>query len=180
MAASRPDRITAIISQNGNAYEEGLSQGWNPIQAYWREPTEARRAALRDFLAPEATRWQYTHGVADEAQVAPESYTLDSALLARPGNAEIQLATYLSEAGQSTQAIELLQAAANAEPTLDALNALGIAYARSGRHAGIGFITPDDAPGGLQRVGQQGLELHIAHRRRPAVDEKAWRAPAAR
>jgi pimeloyl-ACP methyl ester carboxylesterase len=98
LALAHPERITAIVSQNGNAYEEGLSEGWNPIQAYWREPTEARRAALRDFLAPEATRSQYTYGVADEALIAPESYTLDSALLARPGNAEIQLDLFLDYA----------------------------------------------------------------------------------
>jgi pimeloyl-ACP methyl ester carboxylesterase len=98
LALAHPERITAIVSQNGNAYEEGLSEGWNPIQAYWREPTEARRAALRDFLAPEATRSQYTYGVPDEALVAPESYTLDSALLARPGNAEIQLDLFLDYA----------------------------------------------------------------------------------
>jgi pimeloyl-ACP methyl ester carboxylesterase len=98
LALAHPERITAIVSQNGNAYEEGLSEGWNPIQAYWREPTEARRAALRDFLAPEATRSQYTYGVPDEALVAPESYTLDSTLLARPGNAEIQLDLFLDYA----------------------------------------------------------------------------------
>jgi pimeloyl-ACP methyl ester carboxylesterase len=91
LAVAHPERVTAIISQNGNAYEEGLSQGWNPIQRYWREPTPQNRAALRDFLKPETTKWQYTHGVADELQVAPESYTLDAALLARPGNDEIQL-----------------------------------------------------------------------------------------
>lgn len=98
LALAHPERITGIVSQNGNAYEEGLSEGWNPIQAYWREPTEARRAALRDFLAPDATRWQYTHGVANEALIAPESYTLDSALLARAGNAEIQLDLFLDYA----------------------------------------------------------------------------------
>ena len=91
LALRHPERITAIISQNGNAYEEGLSDGWNPIQAYWREPSEANRAALRAFLSPESTRWQYQHGVADATLIAPESYTLDSALLARPGNDEIQL-----------------------------------------------------------------------------------------
>jgi len=91
LALAHPERVTAIISQNGNAYEEGLSQGWNPIQRYWREPTPESRAALRDFLKPETTKWQYTHGVADESLVAPESYTLDAALLARPGNDEIQL-----------------------------------------------------------------------------------------
>lgn len=98
LALAHPERITAIISQNGNAYEEGLSEGWNPIQTYWKEPTPQNRAALKGFLAPEATRWQYTHGVADASRVAPESYTLDAALLARPGNDEIQLDLFLDYA----------------------------------------------------------------------------------
>jgi pimeloyl-ACP methyl ester carboxylesterase len=98
LALANPKRISAIITQNGNAYEEGLSEGWNPIQAYWREPSEKNRAALREFLTPQATRWQYTHGVADERLVAPESYTLDSALLARPGVDEIQLDLFLDYA----------------------------------------------------------------------------------
>ena len=90
LALAHPERVTAIIPQNGNAYEEGLSQGRNPIQKYWNEPTDANRSALREFLKPEATRLQYVFGVPDGTQVAPESYTLDSALLARPGNDEIQ------------------------------------------------------------------------------------------
>lgn len=98
LALDHPERITAIISQNGNAYQEGLSEGWNPIQNYWKEPTASNRAALRDFLKPEATKWQYTYGVADPSLVAPESYTLDSALLARPGNDEIQLDLFLDYA----------------------------------------------------------------------------------
>jgi len=99
LALKHPDRITAVISQNGNAYVEGLSDGWNPIQNYWREPNEQNRAALRAFLKPEATKWQYTHGVNDESLVAPEAYQLDSALLARPGNDEIQLDLFLDYAG---------------------------------------------------------------------------------
>lgn len=98
LAVAHPERITAIISQNGNAYEEGLSQGWNPIQKYWKDPTPANRNALRDFLTPESTRSQYVYGVQDENQVAPEAYTLDSALLARPGNDEIQLDLFLDYA----------------------------------------------------------------------------------
>ena len=98
LALAYPERITAIISQNGNAYEEGLSEGWNPIQSYWKEPTEDNRNALREFLKPEATKWQYTHGVADASQIAPETYTLDAALLARPGNDEIQLDLFLDYA----------------------------------------------------------------------------------
>ena len=98
LALAHPERITAIISQNGNAYEEGLSQGWNPIQKYWKEPTAANRAGLREFLKPETTKFQYLHGVQDETQVAPETYALDSALLARPGNDEIQLDLFLDYA----------------------------------------------------------------------------------
>jgi len=98
LALAHPEWITAIISQNGNAYEEGLSDGWNPIQKYWKEPNSTNRSALRDFLKPETTRWQYTHGVADESLIAPESYTLDAALLARPGNDEIQLDLFLDYA----------------------------------------------------------------------------------
>ena len=98
LALAHPEQVTAIISQNGNAYEEGLSQGWNPIQKYWRQPTEENRAALREFLTPEATKWQYLHGVQDESLVAPEAYELDSALLARPGNDEIQLDLFLDYA----------------------------------------------------------------------------------
>ena len=98
LALAHPERVTAIISQNGNAYEEGLSQGWNPIQKYWREPTAENRAALRDLLKPEATKSQYLYGVQDVTLVAPESYELDSALLARPGNDEIQLDLFLDYA----------------------------------------------------------------------------------
>lgn len=98
LALAHPERVTAIISQNGNAYEEGLSEGWNPIQKYWKEPTPANRAALREFLLPEATKWQYVHGVSDESLVAPEAYQLDSALLGRPGNDEVQLDLFLDYA----------------------------------------------------------------------------------
>jgi len=98
MALAHPERVQAIISQNGNAYEEGLSEGWNPIQKYWKEPTAENRAALREFLKSEATKWQYLYGVRDATLVAPEAYELDSALLARPGNDEIQLDLFLDYA----------------------------------------------------------------------------------
>ncbi|MDP9008988.1 MAG: alpha/beta hydrolase [Pseudomonadota bacterium] len=97
LAAAHPERITAIISQNGNAYEEGLSTGWNPIQKYWREPTPGNRAALRELLTPNSVKWQYVQG-ANAALIEPESYTLDSALLARPGNDDIQLDLFLDYA----------------------------------------------------------------------------------
>lgn len=97
LAIRHPERITAIVSQNGNAYEEGLSAGWNPIQQYWQSPTAENRAALKAFLSPESVKWQYTHGT-DESRVAPESYALDSALLARPGNDDIQLDLFLDYA----------------------------------------------------------------------------------
>ena len=80
LAVKHPDRITAIISQNGNAYEEGLSEGWNPIRAYWQDASPANREALRAFLAPETTVWQYTHGVPDPTAVSPDGYSLDNYL----------------------------------------------------------------------------------------------------
>ena len=91
MAIRHPERISAIISQNGNAYEEGLSDGWNPIRAYWQDASEANRNALRSFLAPETTIWQYTHGVSDTASVSPDGYSLDNFYLTRPGAHEVQL-----------------------------------------------------------------------------------------
>jgi pimeloyl-ACP methyl ester carboxylesterase len=91
LALRRPERITAIISQNGNAYVEGLSEGWSPIRAYWEDTSDANRAALRTMLTPQTTYWQYTHGVTDPTRVSPDGYTLDDYYLAREGNAEIQL-----------------------------------------------------------------------------------------
>jgi pimeloyl-ACP methyl ester carboxylesterase len=91
IAAKHPERITAIISQNGNAYVEGLSDGWNPIRAYWENASEANRKKLRDFLAPQTTVWQYTHGVPDTSLVSPDGYSLDNFYLARPGADEVQL-----------------------------------------------------------------------------------------
>jgi pimeloyl-ACP methyl ester carboxylesterase len=91
LAVKHPDRITGIISQNGNAYAEGLSEGWNPIRSYWQDPSEANRSALRAFLKPESTIWQYTHGVPDPTKVSPDGYSLDNHYLARPGMDELQL-----------------------------------------------------------------------------------------
>ena len=91
IALKHPERISAIVSQNGNAYEEGLSEGWNPIRAYWENSSQANRDALRAFLKPETTVWQYTHGVSDPTRVSPDGYSLDSFYLARPGADEPQL-----------------------------------------------------------------------------------------
>jgi pimeloyl-ACP methyl ester carboxylesterase len=91
IALKRPERITAIVSQNGNAYEEGLSEAWNPIRTYWHEPNQANRDALRSFLSPETTLFQYTHGVADPSAVSPDGRSLDDHYLARPGAHEAQL-----------------------------------------------------------------------------------------
>jgi pimeloyl-ACP methyl ester carboxylesterase len=99
LAVAQPERVTAIVSQNGNAYEEGLGDAWDPIRRYWATPSAENRQALRRaVLTLEGTRWQYTHGVANPEMVAPESYTLDQALLERPGNTEIQLDLFLDYA----------------------------------------------------------------------------------
>ncbi|CAD6517858.1 Haloalkane dehalogenase [Paraburkholderia hiiakae] len=91
LALAHPERITAIISQNGNAYEEGLSDGWNPIRAYWQDPSPTNRDALRAMLTRETTHWQYTHGVPDASAVSPDGYSLDDYYMSRPGAHEIQL-----------------------------------------------------------------------------------------
>jgi pimeloyl-ACP methyl ester carboxylesterase len=91
LAVKHPERITAIISQNGNAYLEGLSEGWNPIRAYWQDNSPANREALRQFLAPDTTYWQYTHGVPDATAVSPDGYSLDNFYLSRSGVADVQL-----------------------------------------------------------------------------------------
>jgi pimeloyl-ACP methyl ester carboxylesterase len=91
VALQMPDRISAIISQNGNAYEEGLSSGWDPIRAYWQDASQKNRDALRVFLKPETTTFQYTHGVPNPSVVSPDGRSLDDFYLARPNADEVQL-----------------------------------------------------------------------------------------
>jgi pimeloyl-ACP methyl ester carboxylesterase len=98
LAMAHPERVRAIVSQNGNAYEEGLGDAWAPIQRYWREPTEENRDAIRKALNAEGIRREYHSGIPDSYDLAPEGYTLDAALLARPGNVEIQLDLFLDYA----------------------------------------------------------------------------------
>ena len=91
LAVAHPDRVTAIISQNGNAYEEGLGESWAPIQKYWHEPIQQNRDALHEFPTPASIKWQYLEGVADQSLVSPDGYTLEGLQISKPGNAEIQL-----------------------------------------------------------------------------------------
>ncbi|OON38072.1 alpha/beta hydrolase [Izhakiella australiensis] len=91
LALAHPERITGIVSQNGNAYEEGLAEGWDPIQRYWREPTDSNRQAIRQLLTPASFRWQYEHGVADTSVISPDGSELDIWFMQRPGADEIQL-----------------------------------------------------------------------------------------
>ena len=98
LAMAHPERVTAVVSQNGNAYEVGLGSAWAPIQQYWRVPNAEHRDRLRQALSPAAIRSQYTDGVINPERVSPEGYTLDAALMARPGNADIQLDLFLDYA----------------------------------------------------------------------------------
>ncbi|GAA4914986.1 alpha/beta hydrolase [Mucilaginibacter defluvii] len=91
LAMANPEKVTGIISQNGNAYEEGLSKEWGPIQKYWRDSSQANRVALNDFVSEKATWFQYHQGVKDTSLISPEAYTLDQHFLDRKGNIEIQL-----------------------------------------------------------------------------------------
>ena len=98
LALMAPERVTAIISQNGNAYEQGLGHAWQPIQRYWREPTPEHRNALRAGLTLDGMRHEYSVGIPDPTLIRPEGYTLDAALMSRPGNVEIQLDLFLDYA----------------------------------------------------------------------------------
>jgi pimeloyl-ACP methyl ester carboxylesterase len=98
LATRHPERITAIISQNGNAYEEGLSDAWSPVQAYWKDASKVNREAIRMLVEPQTTIWQYTHGVPDTTRVSPDGYGLDNYYLTRPGADEIQLDLFLDYA----------------------------------------------------------------------------------
>jgi pimeloyl-ACP methyl ester carboxylesterase len=91
IALRNPVRVTGLIVQNGNAYEEGLKEFWDPIKKYWAEDSKANREALRKLFTPEMTKFQYTDGVADVSRVAPDNWVYDQALLDRPGNTDIQL-----------------------------------------------------------------------------------------
>jgi pimeloyl-ACP methyl ester carboxylesterase len=91
LAVKHPEKIEALIVQNGNAYEEGLGEFWEPLRTYWNEPNEKNKNTLKKFLTLEATRWQYTHGVKNENAISPDNWIHDQLLLDRPGNNEIQL-----------------------------------------------------------------------------------------
>lgn len=92
IASRNPDRVTAIVTQSGNAYMEGFTPFWEPLFAYAKNPSEATEPAVRALLEPAATTWQYTHGVGDRLdRVSPDTWILDQAYLDRPGNKEIQL-----------------------------------------------------------------------------------------
>jgi pimeloyl-ACP methyl ester carboxylesterase len=122
LAVAHPERVTAIVSQNGNAYEEGLSDAWDPIRSYWAKPTTENRNAVRDALLTfEGTRWQYTHGVINPEMIAPESYTLDAALLELPGNKDIQLDLFLDYASNLTLYPVFQKYFSNAKPPLLAI-----------------------------------------------------------
>jgi pimeloyl-ACP methyl ester carboxylesterase len=99
LALKYPERVSALVSQNGNAYEEGLGDAWAPIRQYWAEPTDEHRKTVRDaILHFEGTKFQYVHGVAHPELIEPESYTLDAALLEREGQKDIQLDLFLDYA----------------------------------------------------------------------------------
>lgn len=103
LAVDNPEKITAIVSQNGNAYEEGLADGWKPIKKYWNNPTQENREALSDFPTPESIKWQYEEGVSDLSKVSPDGYTLEGFHISKPGMADIQLDLLLDYASNVEQ-----------------------------------------------------------------------------
>jgi pimeloyl-ACP methyl ester carboxylesterase len=118
MAIEHPERVTAIVLQNGNAYEEGLGDAWAPIQRYWRQPTLEHRNAIRAGLNLEGLRHEYSVGIPDPAVLKPEGYTLDAALLARPGNVDIQLDLFFDYANNVKLYPKLQEYFRSAQPPL--------------------------------------------------------------
>ncbi|RRA48625.1 alpha/beta fold hydrolase [Acidipila sp. EB88] len=121
LALMAPERVAAIVSQNGNAYEEGLGDAWQPIQRYWREPTLEHRNAIRGALTAEGIRREYAVGIQHPELIKPEGYTLDAALLARPGNVDIQLDLFLDYADNVRRYPEFQQYFRSAQPPLLAI-----------------------------------------------------------
>lgn len=94
LAAKHPDRVQSLIVQNGNAYKEGLRSFWDPIRAYWKDPSAANAKPLAGFISPDGVKWQYTHGVRNEETISPDNWNVDLRHLSRDGNPEIQLAMF--------------------------------------------------------------------------------------
>lgn len=95
MAIKHPERVQALVVQNGNAYLEGLAAFWDPIKAYWAEPSQARREAIGNLVTLPITKFQYTDGMSDVSRISPDNWMVDQALLDRPGNRDIQLDLFL-------------------------------------------------------------------------------------
>ena len=96
LAVRHPERVQALVIQNGNAYDEGLREFWKPLQAYWKDPTGENRSVLAKSLELEATKWQYTHGVRQPERIDPDNWLVDQYLLDRPGSKAIQLQLFYS------------------------------------------------------------------------------------
>lgn len=136
-AMSHPEQIVGIVSQNGNAYEEGLGDAWEPIRQYWKEPTSERAAPLRNLLTLEKVRESYLDGVPDPSAIAPEAWWLDSALLQRPGNVEIQLALMLDYASNVALYSQFQAYFRQAHPNLLAIWGKVRSVLRSGGRRGV-------------------------------------------
>jgi pimeloyl-ACP methyl ester carboxylesterase len=180
IATRHPERITAIISQNGNAYEEGLSDGWNPVQAYWKDPSQANREALRMLLEPQTTIWQYTHGVPDPTRVSPDGYGLDNYYLARGGADEIQLDLFLDYASNVARYPAFQEYFRTSRPPLLAvwgkndpffLPAGAEAFKRDIPDADVRFVDTGHFRPGDPRPGDRGRDRRVPHPVAPAKDQ---------
>ena len=181
LALLAPQQVTAIISQNGNAYEEGLGPAWQPIQRYWREPTADHRNAIRAALTPDGIRAEYAIGIPDPSLIKPEGYTLDAALLARPGNVDIQLDLFLDYADNVRLYPQFQQYLRTAQPPVLAvwgsfdpyfIPAGAEAFQRDVPNATVSFLP----------TGHFALETHLEEvvaAMRPFLDQHLSSGPAA-
>jgi pimeloyl-ACP methyl ester carboxylesterase len=161
VAVAHPERVTALITQNGNAYEEALADGWIPIQRYWKEPSAANRDAVRQFVTPEAIKWQYTHGVKDPTRIAPDTYLLDAALIECPGNVDIQLDLFLDYADNVAKYPQFQAYFRKHRPPILAVWGRNDPFFRSAGAAAFKRDVPD-AEIHLFDTGHFALETHIS------------------
>jgi len=174
LALAAPERVSAIVSQNGNAYEEGLGDAWQPIQRYWREPTLEHRNAIRTGLNLEGMRHEYSVGIPDPSLIKPEGYTLDAALLARPGNVDIQLDLFLDYANnvKLTQNSRSIFERRSLRFWLYGVSSIHISFPPVQRRSGVIFPTR-----ALNCCPPDILRLRHIFKRSPTAHANSWRIP---
>ncbi|WP_312949184.1 alpha/beta hydrolase [Superficieibacter sp.] len=163
LALNHPERVTGIVSQNGNAYLEGLGEAWDPVRAYWQEPSAANRQTVSDAVMNlDGIRWQYVHGVQEPELIAPETWFLATKMIEQTGNKDIQLDLFLDYANNLTRYPDFQAFFRQAQlPTLVIWGEHDPFFIPPGAHA-----WQRDNPRAVVELldsGHFALETHVAH-----------------